>query len=118
MTFDMIRRRLAGVALRPRLLPPNAKKNIPITTGGNSMDTRNALKHVTVDGTLLDWLAVHGNLCLAMRHPGNDGPSRSIVVSVIYRLGKVLVDEGILTPDELESATRLEVNEHGLERFV
>jgi hypothetical protein len=81
------------------------------------MDATNALKHVTVDGTLLDWMAVHGNLCLALRHPQNQGETRALIVSMIHKLGTLLVDEGILTADEMNRATRIE-HEHGLERFV
>lgn len=82
------------------------------------VDASKAMENRTVDGTLLEWLTVHGNLCLALRHPQNDGPSRATVVSMIHRIGKLLVEGGILTREELNFATRVEQDEHGLERFV
>ena len=82
------------------------------------METTNALKHVTVDATLLDWMAVHGNLCLALRHPQNQGESRALVVGMIHKLGTLLVTYEILTAEEMNRATRLEQDEYGLERFV
>lgn len=82
------------------------------------MDPTKALKHVIVDGTLLDWMTVHGNLCLALRHPQNKGESRALVVSMVYKLGTLLIKEGILTAEEMNMATRLEQEKYGLERFV
>jgi hypothetical protein len=34
----------------------------------------------TVKASLLTWITVHGNLCLALRHPQNRGPSREWAV--------------------------------------
>jgi hypothetical protein len=79
------------------------------------MDTTNAHKHVTVDATLLDWMAVHGNLCLALRHPQNQGESRALLVSMIHKLGRLLVDEGILTAEEMNRAARTRPAPYGLE---
>lgn len=74
-----------------------------------------ALEKTKVEATLLDWMTVHGNLCLALRHPQNSGPSRATVVKMIHVLGKLLVDKGMLTQEELNFATRVEREQYGLE---
>lgn len=54
---------------------------------------------------------MHGALCLALRHPQFRGPSRSLVVSIVKQLGKYLVDEELLTPQQLAEAQKLEAQE-------
>jgi len=56
-------------------------------------------------------LAMHGALCLALRHPQFKGPSRQLVASSVKQMGKYLVDNGILTPEQLAEAEQLEVKE-------
>jgi hypothetical protein len=65
----------------------------------------------TVKANLLMWVTVHGNLCLALRHPQNRGPSREWVVEFTKALGKALVEWGALTPEQLEEAERIEAEE-------
>lgn len=48
------------------------------------------------------WLAVHGYLCLALRHPGTEGPSAALITEFVVRLGEAAVQGGILTPEELQ----------------
>jgi hypothetical protein len=62
----------------------------------------------TFAGHGLAWMAVHGNLQLALRHPRNTGPSREIMVEFVERLGVALVDWGILSEAELELSKRVE----------
>jgi len=59
----------------------------------------------------LTWLAVHGNLCLALRHPENRGASRRYVVDFVKGLGKMLVAAGVMTEAQMKAAWRLEVEE-------
>lgn len=66
---------------------------------------------VTAPGLI--WMAVHGNLCLALRHRSNVGPSRALMVTFVRALGQNLVENGVLTPDELRQAQRLEIDETG-----
>jgi len=61
----------------------------------------------------LIWMAVHGNLCLALRHPSNTGPSRQIVIRFVRALGHRLVTHGVLTAEELRVAQRVEIDEAG-----
>jgi hypothetical protein len=65
----------------------------------------------TVKANLLTWITVHGNLCLALRHPQNRGPSRKLAVDFVKALGKALVEWGALTPEQLEDAERVEAEE-------
>lgn len=62
-----------------------------------------------VIATHITWLAVHGNLCLALRHPANRGPSRSFVVEFTRSLGRMLVTWGVITEEELKAVEHLEV---------
>jgi len=65
----------------------------------------------TVTTNLLTWLTIHGNLCLALRHPENQGPSREYIVNFVKNLGRKLVEWGVYTETELEYAERIEVEE-------
>ena len=56
-------------------------------------------------------MAVHGALCLALRHPQFKGQSRQMVVEFTKSLGEWLVTAGALTPEQLRSAERLEARE-------
>jgi hypothetical protein len=64
-----------------------------------------------VKADLLTWMIVHGNLCLALRHPQNRGPSRNVAVMLTKALGKALVEWGALTSEQLEEAEKLEAEE-------
>jgi len=64
-----------------------------------------------VTANYLTWLAVHGNLCLALRHPQNRGPSRKYIVNFVKGLGKMLVAAGVITQRQLKEAERLEIEE-------
>lgn len=69
----------------------------------------------SIDANLMTWMAIHGNLSLALRHPGNRGPSRAYVVRFVKDLGKWLVEQGVLTQEELECHYALESEEGGIE---
>jgi hypothetical protein len=64
---------------------------------------------VTTD--TLTAMAVHGALCLALRHPHFKGRSRKFVVEFTRSLGKWLVTAGALTPEQLASAEQLEAKQ-------
>lgn len=82
------------------------------------MDVSKATKKVTVEASLLAWLAVHGNLCLALRHPENKDSSRAMIVEMVETLRELIVAGGLLTKEEMDAATRVEQEQHGLERVV
>lgn len=75
------------------------------------MDITKATESIELRGTLLMWMAVHGNLCLALRHPGNQGSSRALVEAFVYQIGARLVEEGLLSAQELREAEQLEAEE-------
>jgi len=68
-----------------------------------------------VNAPMFIWLAVHGNLCLALRHPENRGPSRPYVEQFVKQLGRWLVVRGAITQREREAAEKLEREEGGLQ---
>lgn len=65
----------------------------------------------TVTANLLTWITVYGNVCLALRHPQNKGPSRGYAVEFVKKLGRALVEWGALTEEELKDAEKLEREE-------
>jgi len=65
-----------------------------------------------VEASGLLWMAIHGNLCLALRHPANLGPSRELVLGFVKNLGRLLVEWGVLTEAQLAAAQKVE-QEHG-----
>lgn len=77
------------------------------------MDITKAKIDLPVHAELWVWMAVHGNLCLALRHPSNRGPSTRAVETFVRALGARLVEEGLLTEDELRDAEKLERQEGG-----
>lgn len=77
---------------------------------------------VPVTTNTLQAMAVHGALCLALRHTsfrgkGDHGHSRSrqLVVEFTKSLGEWLVRAGALTPEQLASALQLEAEEGSLD---
>jgi hypothetical protein len=83
------------------------------------------LEHLDVSGRPVDqdmgiaapalvWLALHGYLCLALRHPGTaDLHTRPLMEQFVAQLGADLVDRGILLPEELAEIEDLEVRVAG-----
>lgn len=51
-------------------------------------------------------LAMHGSLCLALRHPQFKGESRQLVVSTTRQIGRYLVENGICSPEIIEEAEK------------
>lgn len=73
------------------------------------MEHRPALRaEFPVIASGITWMAIHGNLCLALRHPSNTGPSRLLVKEFLNQLGQHLVGVGVLTPAELAEVQRTE----------
>jgi len=60
----------------------------------------------------LNLMALHGFLCLALRHPGtSDHACRLAIIGLVNEIGKILVDLGALTPEQLQEVKRIEVEE-------
>jgi hypothetical protein len=75
------------------------------------MDIGKALETATVDETLFLWMTVHGYLCLALRHPESSGASRSYAEAFVKKIGRLLVDRGLLSQAELDFAEQVERQE-------
>jgi hypothetical protein len=71
---------------------------------------------IPIKASYLTLMSVHGNLCLALRHPNNNGASRKYTVEFVKFLGEYLVHVGALTQEQLTSAQYLEAEE-GSEDF-
>ncbi|HWQ96305.1 MAG TPA: hypothetical protein VN368_02920 [Candidatus Methylomirabilis sp.] len=57
----------------------------------------------------LNLMALHGFLCLALRHPGTrDHSCRSAIVQVVKQIGKTLVELGALSPEQLTQIEKIE----------
>lgn len=69
------------------------------------------LEPFSVETSSLVWMAIHGSICLALRHPAYTGPSRELVVAFVLELGNQLVEHGVLTKAELELVYRVEREE-------
>ncbi len=69
------------------------------------------LREVLIKVNVLTLLAVHGNLCLALRHPQNTGETRDLVLNFCKQIGEELVLLGALTPEQLEEAYKEESEE-------
>lgn len=65
-------------------------------------------RDIPLRANYLTLMAIHGSLCLALRHPQNQGPSRPLVVEFVKSLGELLVHVEALTPEQLAEAQRLE----------
>lgn len=63
---------------------------------------------VALEVPMLALTAVHGNLCLALRHPENTGPSRAMVEEVIAGLEEVFLRAGVFTEQQLERIRAVE----------
>jgi hypothetical protein len=64
-----------------------------------------------VEADAFTWMAVHGNLQLALRHPANQGPSRAVVQNFVNALGALLVQSHIIDQEDIDKGTALEARE-------
>lgn len=58
-------------------------------------------KDITITLPAFQWLGIHGNTCLGLRHPENKGPSRALVISFLIKLEGMLLEESLLTPEDI-----------------
>ena len=70
-----------------------------------------SMRQIPLIANYLTLVTVHGNLCLALRHPDNKGASRQLAVEFTKQLGEWLVKVGALTPAQLVEAQQLEAAE-------
>ena len=55
----------------------------------------NATKRVCLYFNILDLVAIHGNICLGLRHPNNTGTTRQVAYNVIATIEKIFQDTGM-----------------------
>ncbi len=65
-------------------------------------------ERATVELPMITWLAIHGNLCLALRHPNNAGPSRLKIIEAIQVLSGIIIAAGVMTQQEMDEANKFE----------
>lgn len=59
----------------------------------------------------LHLMAIHGNLCLALRHPGNNGPSRKLIIEFVNSIENKLKDIGMFTDEDIKLMHQVEEEE-------
>jgi hypothetical protein len=64
---------------------------------------------ITIEGTYA--MAVHGALCLGLRHPAFTGPSRRLVLHIVYELEKAMKAEDILDDRDIQMIHQVENEE-------
>lgn len=71
-----------------------------------------AQEPAAVEMELLSWMAVHGAICLALRHPRMSAPShrtsRAMLLAFIEGLETLMRERGLLTADEIHQVHRVE----------
>lgn len=72
------------------------------------MNLNKANERATVEAELFVWMAIHGNVLLALRHPHNTGPSSAVLRDFCDNLGNMLVETGLLTQAELDYTNKVE----------
>lgn len=65
-------------------------------------------QNVIMDLDILTLMTLHGNVCLALRHPGNGGSARGIMIQFVKKVGRHLVELGALTEKELKQIEKTE----------
>ena|ERR1043166_9664623 len=84
----------------------------------NAAQRRAMTEPFSIETNGLTWMAIHGTLCLGLRHPAYIGPSRFLVKNFAEELGRKLVEWGTLTEAELTLVNKMEQEEspHGGEK--
>jgi len=72
-------------------------------------------KKAAISVPLITWVAIHGNLCLALRHPENVGDLRKLVLNFVKELGQFLVRCKVYTKSQLEAIEKVEIEEGSID---
>jgi hypothetical protein len=67
-----------------------------------------ALDTVGVEAPQWVWLAVHGYLCLGLRHPMAGGEAREAALAFVNRLSAKLVECGLVSQEFMDRANHYE----------
>ncbi|MDD5614874.1 MAG: hypothetical protein PHH85_01580 [Candidatus Methanoperedens sp.] len=98
-----------GTLLSPKypwhLCPDCWKEKYGAAPGWNKKDNEFWLNTIVrFELNVLSLMALHGNLCLALRHPDNKGESRGIMIHFVQLVGRKLVELNAITPDQRKEA--------------
>jgi hypothetical protein len=58
---------------------------------------------ITITLPPLALLAVHDNVCLALRHPANQGPSRALAEKFVATVEHALIEAGMIDPQTADN---------------
>jgi len=75
-----------------------------------------ATESVSIEADAFTWMTVHGNLQLALRHPGNHGASTEVAKNFVKALEAVLVGVGILDQADIDQGHSVESEQSKLLR--
>jgi len=64
---------------------------------------------VEINAALCKWMAIHGALCLALRHPEMGASVREVLLECVAKLEALFLGTGLLTPEEIAEIHRVEV---------
>lgn len=88
---------------------PDYWKNIIITATKRDPAFWMKESEITFLFKTINLMALHGFLCLALRHPGTkDHSCRPAIEGLVKQIGKVLVDLGALSPEQLAEIQKTE----------
>jgi hypothetical protein len=73
-----------------------------------NLDPDKLRERIAIEFSMIEVLSIHGNLCLALRHPQNAGAARQTALDIVAHLSKIIVHWGVMTQVEMDQATRME----------
>jgi len=78
-------------------------------------DTRAWEEIIELRMSALHLLAVHGNVCLGLRHPTNTGPNRKLALEFLGYSEQKLKSAGLINDEDIENIHKVEQEEspHG-----
>ena len=78
-------------------------------------DKKKVFQIIELQISALHLIAVHGNVCLGLRHPNNKGPNRKIALEFLNYAEAKLKDAGIIDDFDIELIHDVERDEspHG-----
>lgn len=67
-----------------------------------------ANRYLTIEMISGRWLAIHGYLCLALRHPQATGPTRQIALDLVQDLEAAFLAQGLLDQEDVDLIHKVE----------
>lgn len=68
----------------------------------NELTTEDYEKIISMNFDALSWMAVLGNVILALRHPENTGASRALVLKIVKQMENNLMLFGIMDQEDVD----------------